>query len=80
MEKKLIFATEGCVLKEVGAVGEGFAKLLLPTPATNLEVVAVEEDFRDREAVEFGGAGEMGVIEKAAGADAGSGERQLRRR
>jgi hypothetical protein len=76
-EELAVGGAEGGAGEQVGAVGEGLAKLLFATPAADLGVVAVEKDFGSAEAGELGGAGVVGVVEQAAGAVLGAGNAGL---
>jgi hypothetical protein len=72
-EKFPVVIGEFCRGEQVRAVGEGLGQGGLATPAADLEMVAVGEDFGDGDAVEFGGAGVVGVVEDAGGGVGGAG-------
>ena len=74
LKEAQVFLAQGSVGEQVGAVGEGFAQLLLAAPAADLGVIAVEQDLGDGEPGEFGGSGVVGVVEQAAGTVLGAGD------
>src|SRR5580658_845864 len=68
-----VFGAQRSMFQQIRAVGEGFAELLLAAPAADGQVVAVEEGFGHRQALELGGAGVMRIVQQTAGAVLGAG-------
>ena len=53
IEQPKVFLAQRCALQQIGPVGQGFAQLLLATPAAYLEVVAVQENLGNAHAGEL---------------------------